>query len=100
MRLVAADSSSDVLPTPAVAGWRRWIWPVVVLALSAAAVAAGVYANRFGADLTTDSGVYMAAGMRLARGQGVSYPNFIGPPEPMSVFPPLYPVLMLWQLNI
>ena len=63
MRLVAADSSSDVLPTPAVAGWRRWIWPVVVLALSAAAVAAGVYANRFGADLTTDSGVYMAAGM-------------------------------------
>jgi hypothetical protein len=55
-------------------------------------VAMVAYANRFGADLEPDSDVYISAGMRLARGQGVSFPNFLGDPDPMLVFPPMFPV--------
>jgi hypothetical protein len=50
------------------------------------------YANRFGADLEPDSDVYISAGVRLAHGQGVSFPNFLGAPDPMLVFPPMFPL--------
>ena len=80
--------------SPPVHAERRWLWFGIIILLAGLAVAAGIYANRFGAELTTDSGVYISAGMRLARGEGVSYPNFVGPPQAMSLFPPVYPAMI------
>lgn len=85
-------ADAEVAAPDAIPG--RWTWFALVMALGVLATIAGLYANRFGADLTTDSGVYFCAGIRLAHGQGVSYPNFIGPPSPMSLFPPAYPALI------
>ncbi len=92
---VADELSPVEIPTqPAhpVLSSRWWLAGVAILALLG--VTAGLYANRFGPDLLTDSAVYISAGMRLAHGQGVSDPNFLGPPRAMSVFPPLYPAII------
>jgi hypothetical protein len=69
-------------------------WWIALALLSAAAIAAGLYFNRFTVDIEPDSGVMVSAGLRFSHGEGVSVPNLIGPPKPMTWFPPLVPWLV------
>jgi hypothetical protein len=52
------------------------------------------YANRFGADVLPDSGDYITAGVRFAHGEGISMANRVGDPQPLTWFPPLFPLVI------
>lgn len=72
------------------------LWGIVLVILSGLAVAAGLSMDRFGVDVEPDSAVYMSAGILCAHGEGVSEPNLIGAPRPMTWFPPAVP----WMVSI
>jgi hypothetical protein len=68
----------------------------VLALLSGLGIAAGLYMNRHGVDMEPDSAVYVSAGIRCAHGEGVSLPNLIGAPKPLTWFPPVMP----WMVSI
>ena len=64
-------------------------WRIALGVLALLGVAAGLYMNRFGVDVEPDSAVMITAGLRCAHGEGVSIPNMMGEPKPMTWFPPM-----------
>lgn len=70
---------------------------IFILALSLFALLGAsclLYATRFGAGLPSDSIVFTALARRLLQGHGLTLIDFYQTVDPVSRFPPLYPLLL------
>ena len=66
-----------------------WSMSIIVVGLSV-----GLYMNTEGIGVSPDSVVYIASARSLVAGDGLSVPNGIDEPSPMTHFGPLYPGLL------
>lgn len=65
-----------------------------LLALGSVAAALILYTTRWGPGLMDDAFIYVISAKNLAAGRGLTWPWGDGSLQPMTYFPPLYPLLL------
>ena len=79
---------------PARPSASRWVPYVLLIALIGLGMFLVWYSTVWGAGLISDSFQYTASARNLARGNGFSLPYGDGELEPMTKYPPLFPVFL------